>query len=78
MGVGKDDAGRVCAEDDVAELDATWGDDVAKGEVVFAEELGEVMKEDEEEAESAPVQITAGGLEVCGFEERPKELEQRK
>lgn len=30
MGVGKDDIGRVCTENDIAELNATWGDNVAQ------------------------------------------------
>ena len=77
MGVGEGDVGRVCTEDNVAELDATRGNDVTEGEIVLAEEFREVVEEDEEETESAPVQVTPSGLEVGSFEEGSKELDQR-
>ena len=48
MRIGKDDVGRVCTEDDVAELDAMWGN-IAEREIVLAGEFGKVVKEDEEE-----------------------------
>ena len=34
------------------------------------------MKEDEEETQGAPVEVAARGLEIGGFEEGCKELEQ--
>jgi hypothetical protein len=43
-------------EDQVPHLDARRGDDITETEVVFTEELGEVMEEDEEDPEGALVQ----------------------
>ena len=48
MGVWEGDVRQVCTEEDVAELDATWGD-FAEREIVLAGEFGKVVKEDEEE-----------------------------
>ncbi len=44
------------AEDQVAQLNAVGGYDVAELVVAVAEELGKVVEQDEEEAESASVQ----------------------
>jgi len=51
MRVGKDDGHRERAEDDVAKLNATRGDDITETKVVFAKELREVMEENEEKSE---------------------------
>jgi hypothetical protein len=59
VGVRKDDGKGEGANDDVAELDAAARDDIAKTKVVFAEELGEIVKEYEKQAEGASVEVTA-------------------
>ena len=76
MRVGKHDGGRESAQDDVAQLDASRGYHVAEGEVILAEEFGEVVEEDKEEAQGAPVEVAAGGLKVSTCEERREELEE--
>ena len=76
MGVREDNGKRERADDDVAELDAAGRDDIAKTKVVFAEELGEIVKEDKKQAESASVEVASGELEVRFLEEWCQELEQ--
>ena len=44
---------RECAQYEVAHLDAVWRDDVAEGVVIVAEELGEVVKQDQEDSQRA-------------------------
>lgn len=66
----------VGAEDDVAELDATGRNDVAKREIILAQEVGEVVKQNKENAESPSVQITGCRLEVCDLQERCEEAQQ--
>ena len=64
MGIGEHDVGREGAKDDVAELDAPLRDDIAEGEVILAQEFGEVVEEDKEETERSSVEISGGWLEV--------------
>ena len=47
MRVGEHDVGREGTEDHITQLDAPLRDDIAEGEVVLAQELREVMKEDQ-------------------------------
>lgn len=46
MGIGKDKCRGESTEDDISELNAAWGDDVAESEVILAEEFGEVVEKD--------------------------------
>lgn len=78
MRVRKYDRHRERAEDDVAKLDATRRNSIAKTKVVFAKELGEIMKKDEEESEGAAIQITRCELEISFFQERSQKLEEGK
>lgn len=64
------------AKDDVPELDAMGWNDVAKREVILAKEVGEVVKQDKEDAEGSPIQVAGCGTEVCGFQERCDEAQQ--
>lgn len=77
MRVGEDEGGREGAEDDVSELDAVRGDDVAEREVVFAEEFGEVVKQNKKKTEGSAVEVARGCLEFGGLQEGRHELEQR-
>ena len=43
------------AKYDVAELNATGGDDVTKREVILAQEVGEVVKQNKKNAESPSI-----------------------
>ena len=67
----------VGAKDDVAELDATRRNGVTKREIILAQEIGEVVKQDEENAESSSVQVAGCRLEVRGFQEGCEEAQQR-
>lgn len=67
--IGEHDVGRESAEYYVAELDAPLRDDIAEGEVILAQEFGEVVEEDEQETEGSSVQISGGWLEVGTFHE---------
>lgn len=44
MGIREDESGRVGAEYYVTKLDATGRDCITEGEVMFTEELGEVVE----------------------------------
>ena len=67
----------VGAKDDVAELNATGRDGVTKREIILAQEVGEVVKQNKENAESPSVQVTGCRLEVCGFQKGCEEAQQR-
>lgn len=45
----------VGAKDDVAELNATRRDDITQREIILAQEVGEVVKQNKENAESPSV-----------------------
>jgi len=66
----------ISAEDDVAELDATWRNNVTEREIILAQEVGEVVKQNKKNAESPSVQVTGRRLEVSGFQERCEEAQQ--
>ena len=55
-GVGQAHVAREGGQDQVAHLDAAGGDHIAQREVVLAQELGEVMQQDQEDAQGALVQ----------------------
>ena len=57
----------VGAEDDVAELDATRRNNITEREIVLAQEVREVVKQNKENAESPSVQVTGRRLEVSSF-----------
>jgi hypothetical protein len=78
MRVRKHDGHRERAEGDVAKLDAMRRNDIAETEVVFAKELWEIMKTDEEESEGAAIQITRCELEISFFQEWSQKLEEGK
>eukprot|EP00047_Mylnosiga_fluctuans_P016996 m.58000 g.58000 ORF g.58000 m.58000 type:complete len:508 (-) comp6866_c1_seq1:1785-3308(-) len=64
------------AEDKVAHLDAGRGDDIAQAEVVVAQELREVVQQDEHHTEGATVQRADGLVHGDGAQERRKEREE--
>lgn len=51
-------------------------DYITQCEVILAEEFGEVVEENEEEAQGTAVEITRGRLQVRRFQERRQELEE--
>ena len=64
------------AKDDVTELDAMGWNDVAKREIILAKEVGEVVKQDKEDTEGSPIQVTGCRTEIRGFQERCDEAQQ--
>ena len=52
----------VSAKDDVAELNTTRRDNVTEREIILAQEVGEVVKQNKENAEGSSVQVTGCGL----------------
>jgi hypothetical protein len=78
MRVRKGDRHRERAEGDVAKLDAKQRNDIAETEVVFAKELWEIIKKDNEESDGAAIQITRCELEISFFQERSQKLEEGK
>lgn len=66
----------ISAQDDVAELNATWRNNVTEREIILAQEVGEVVKQNKKNAESPSVQVTGRRLEVSGFQERREEAQQ--
>ena len=66
---------RVGAKDNVAELNAMGRNGITKREIILAEEVGEVVKQNKENAESSSIQVTGCRLEVCGFRERCDEAQ---
>ena len=66
----------VGAKDDIAELNAAGRNDVTKREIIFTQEVGEVMKQNKENAEGPSVQVTGCGFEVCSFQEWCEEPQQ--
>lgn len=73
MGIWEGGVKWVGTKDDVAELNATGRDDVTKREIILAQEVGEVVKQNKENTESPSVQVTGCRLQVCDFQERCEE-----
>lgn len=67
---------RVGAKDDVAELNAMGRNDITKREIILAEEVREVVKQNKENAESSSIQVAGCSLEVCRVRERCDEAQQ--
>lgn len=57
----------ISAEDDVAELNATRRDNITEREIILAQEVGEVVKQNKENAEGSSVQVTGCRFEISGF-----------
>jgi len=55
VGIWEGDVEGIGAKYDVAKLDATGGNDVAKREVILAQEVGEVVKQNKKNAESPSI-----------------------
>ena len=66
----------VGAEDDVAELNAMGRNSVAKREIILAEEVGEIVKQNKENAECSSIQVAGCRLEVLGLQEWGDEAQQ--
>ena len=64
------------AKDDVAELNAMRRNGITKREIILAEEVGKVVKQNKENAESSSIQVTGCRLEVCRIRERCDEPQQ--
>ena len=47
VGIRKDKGRRKRAEDDIAQLDAAGRDDITKGEVIFAQEVWEIVQQNQ-------------------------------
>jgi hypothetical protein len=77
VGVGKGDSQWKGTEDNVSQLDAARWYHVTEGEVIFAEKLWEIVKENEEESQSTTIQVSGSMLQVGFLQERGQELEQR-
>jgi hypothetical protein len=69
VGIRKRDGTWESTEDDVAKLYTAGRYRITQGEVVFAEEFGEVVQEDKEQSKGSTVQITRRKLEVCVHQE---------
>jgi len=67
--VRKYDGGWKGTKDDVSKLDAAGWYRVAQSEVVFTEEIGEIVEENKKESQSAAVQVTGSMLQVRFFQE---------
>jgi hypothetical protein len=78
VGIWESGVKGVGAKDDVAELNATRRDGVTKREIILAQKVGEVVKQNKKNAEGPSIQITGCRLEVCGFQEGCEEAQQRK
>ena len=76
MRVGQSQRGRVGAEDDVAHLNATGWNDVAKRKVKLAQELREVVQENHQQTQRPMEQCAGRVLELGGTEEGLQETEQ--
>ena len=61
---------------DVAELNATGRNDVTKREVILAQEVGEIVKQNKKNAESPSIQVTGRRFEVRGLQERSEKAQQ--
>jgi hypothetical protein len=62
MRVRKDKSRGESAEDDVSELDTTRRDYVTKSEVVFAQELWEIVEKDQKKSKGATIQVSGSKL----------------
>lgn len=78
MGIRKGDVKGVGAKDDVAELDAMRWDGVTEREIILAEEVREVMKQNKENVESSSIQVAGYGLEIGGPQEQCNNAQQGK
>jgi len=75
-GIGEGVVSREGREDDVPELDAVRRDGFDEGVVVFGEELGEVVEEDEENPHRSLEEDSGRFLHLWGGEEGGEELEE--
>jgi hypothetical protein len=64
MRVGKNNGRREGAEDDITQLNAAWGDGVAKGEVIFTKEFGEIVEKYEKKPERPAIKVSSCYLEI--------------
>jgi hypothetical protein len=76
MRVGKDYRGREGTEDDVSELNTMRGDGITESKVVLAEEVGEIMEDDKQQAKNTPIEVAFGLSEIPIFQEGMEELEE--
>ena len=77
MRVGERDGRGEGAEDNIPQLDAMGRNNIAESEVMLAEELGEVVQQDQKEAKSPLIKVSSGWLKVALAKERGKEVEER-
>lgn len=75
MRVGEDQRRGERTENDVSKLDAPWRDCITESEVVLAQELGKVMKENKEKTESPAIQVFRSELKIGTLEEGSQKLE---
>ena len=77
MWVRECDGRREGTKNDVSKLDTAGWYHVAKSEVIFAEELGKIVEENQKESQSAAIQIPGSMLQVRLFQKWRQELEER-
>lgn len=76
MWVGKSESGGEGTQDYIAKLDAGGRNNVAKGEVIFAQEFREVVQENQDKPESTAIKVRSCWLNVLILEEWVQKLEQ--
>ena len=76
MRVGKNNGGWDGAEDDITQLNAAGGDGVAKGEVIFTKEFGEIVEKDEKKPKRPAIEVSSCYLEIRVVQKLVKKFEQ--
>jgi len=75
--VGETHVPREGTQDQVAELDARMGDDITEAEVVVAQELGEVVQQNQKNTQRSLVQGSGRVTHLAANKEGDQEAEQR-
>ena len=70
MGVWKDQSGGEGTKDNVPELDTARGNSVTQSEVVFTQEVWEIVKNDQEQAKNAAIELPFGLPQISFLQER--------
>ena len=76
MRVGEDNGRWEGTEDGITELNTTWGDGIAKGEVIFTKEFGKIVEKDEKQPEGSAIEVSSGYLEIRVFQKWIEKSEQ--
>jgi hypothetical protein len=77
MRVGENNGGWEGAEDDVTQLNTTWGDGIAKSKVIFTQEFGEIVEKDKKQPEGSAIEVSSCYLEIRVLQKWIEKSEQR-